>query len=291
MVTKLFTNKRIAIVIICVFILGLISIGCAHVGSMKQLGLMDSVNPQINVSITGLGKLIQKGETPAVLQQQLEKLINSNEQFGDLFVINQDAIIIAASDINATGLAYPIRFKSNIFKGLPLPFSYNKSEMPAPNNRYTIMANPELMFKVFGTYKTPDNRTYHIVGTYHVSSALTSQLEWLSSFTRLCMGIYQICFILFWLLIPIWVYQDARRRPTNAAAWGILTLLTSVVGWVVYLIARPLTIKCPACGLEQPDTLKFCNSCGISLKNCCSQCGAELREEWQYCGECGHKIQ
>ncbi|WP_155814211.1 zinc-ribbon domain-containing protein [Syntrophomonas wolfei] len=58
----------------------------------------------------------------------------------------------------------------------------------------------------------------------------------------------------------------------------------------LYRYRRPLTIKCPVCGLEQPETSKF-SSCGISLKNCCSQCGAELREEWQYCGECGHKIQ
>lgn len=268
----------------------LLSMGGAYLGGLKQKQLMDSVNPQLNPSISELGKLIQKGETPEVLQHQLKILISNHEQFGDLFIINQDATIIAAKDTNAVGLAYPIMFTSNMFKGLPLPFAYKKSEMPPPSNSYTVMSNPNLMFKVFGSYKAPDNNLYHIIGNYHVSSTINEQLDRFGYYTMLCMRVYHICFILFWLLLAIWVYQDARRRPTNAAAWGILTLFTNVIGWLVYLIARPMLSLCPNCNQEQSNDLKFCTSCGALLKSCCTECGGELKGEWEYCGSCGHKM-
>ncbi len=286
----LLTNRKISVTIISIIILMLLFMGGAYLGSLKQKQLMDSVNPQLNPSISELGKLIQKGEPPEVLQHHLEVLISNHEQFGDLFIINQDAIILAAKDTNAVGLAYPIMFKSNMFKGLPIPFAYKKSEMPPPSNSYTVMSNPNLMFKVFGSYKTPDNNLYHIIGNYHVSSTINEQLDRFGYYTMLCMRVYHICFILFWLLLAIWVYQDARRRPTNAAAWGILTLFTTVIGWLVYLIARPMLISCPNCNQEQSNDLKFCTSCGALLKSCCTECGGELKGDGEYCGSCGHKM-
>jgi hypothetical protein len=52
-------------------------------------------------------------------------------------------------------------------------------------------------------------------------------------------GIFRISFILFWVLLAFWVYRDAQQRGANAVAWGILTLVSSVLGWSVYMIARP----------------------------------------------------
>lgn len=284
-----FSNRKIAQAIVCILVLGLISAAGAKVANISALNLMDSVNPQINASVTSLGKLIQKGEEPAVLQQQVEKLTGSNNQLADLFIIDENVIIVAAKDFDTVGLAFPISFGSNVIKGLPLPFFYKQSEIPEPANSYTLRSSPDLMFKVFGTYKAPDNKLYHIVGNYRVSPDLTARQERITGFITFGMQVYRICFILFWLLMPLWVYQDARRRPTNAAAWGILTLFTSVIGWLVYLIARPSLSVCPECAQEQSSGLKFCTSCGALLKTCCPECGSELKEQWDYCGSCGHK--
>ena len=41
------------------------------------------------------------------------------------------------------------------------------------------------------------------------------------------------------VLIAVWIYYDARRRgDPNAVPWALLGFLLSVIGWVVYLIAR-----------------------------------------------------
>lgn len=287
---KAFSNRKVAIAIICVLVLGLISGAGAMIVNMKLLNLVDSANPELSAAVTGLGKLIQKGEDHAVLQQQLEILADSNDQLDDLFIINQDAVILAAKDIEAVGLAYPVSFRSNVIKGLPLPFSYEISEMPRPADRYKISVNPDEMFKLFGPYKAPDGNFYHIIGHYRTDPDLIARQKQISGFVAFSLQIYRICFCLFWLLLPIWVYRDARRRPTNAAAWGILTLFTSVIGWLVYLIARPSLSLCPNCAQEQSSDLKFCTGCGALLKTCCSECGSELKKEWEYCGSCGHKI-
>lgn len=287
---KAFSNRKIAIAIIGVLVLGLISGAGAMAVGMKLLNLIDSVNPEINASVTELGKLIQKGEDPAVLQQQVEILTSSHDQLGDLFIINQDVLILAAKDINAVGLAYPISFRSNLIKGVPLPFFNKASDIPRPEDSYKIQTNPDLMFKFFGTYKAPDSNFYHIIGHYRVDPDLIVRQNQISGFISFGLQMYRICFCLFWLLLPIWVYRDARHRPTNAAAWGILTLFTSVIGWLVYLIARPSLSVCPNCAQEQSSGLKFCTACGTLLQTCCFECGSELKREWEYCGNCGHKI-
>lgn len=41
------------------------------------------------------------------------------------------------------------------------------------------------------------------------------------------------------VLIAVWIYYDARRRgDPNAVPWALLGFLLSVIGWIVYLIAR-----------------------------------------------------
>jgi len=287
---KFLSNRQMGIVIIIVLILGFISGAGAKAGNIKLLSLIDSVNPQLNNSTAGLGKLIEKGENPALLQQQLERVVSNTDEFADLFVIDRECTIIAAHDSRAIGQTYPIIFMANTVKGVPLPFNYQKTEIPVRAGEYQVNTSPDLMFKVFGEYKDPESKTYHIIGTYHVSPDFTARLDRITQFIVVLMQVYRICFILFWLLLALWVYRDAQRRSTNAAAWGILTLLTSIIGWVVYLIARPMVNMCPACGQEQSNELKFCTACGVSVKICCPECGGSLKDEWAYCGICGHNL-
>ena len=287
---KLLSNRQMGIVIIIVLILGFISGAGARVGNIKLLSSIESVNPQLNSSIAGLGKLIEKGENPTLLQQQVEIVVSNNDEFAELMVIDKDATIIAAQDSKAIGKTYPIIFITNAVKGVPLPFIYQRTEIPVSAEKYKVTESPDLMFKVFGEYKDPDSKSYHIIGTYHVSPDLTARQDRITRFITVLLQVYHICLILFWLLLSLWVYRDAQRRSTNAAAWGILTLLTSIIGWVVYLIARPMFNVCPACGQEQSNDLKFCTACGVSVKICCPECGRVLKEEWGYCGVCGHNL-
>jgi class 3 adenylate cyclase len=46
-------------------------------------------------------------------------------------------------------------------------------------------------------------------------------------------------------------------------------------------------MRCPSCGFENPEGLKFCNECGAPLRMPCAQCGFANRPQAKFCGECG----
>src|SRR5262245_43814454 len=46
-------------------------------------------------------------------------------------------------------------------------------------------------------------------------------------------------------------------------------------------------MRCPSCGFENAEGLKFCNECGTALKRRCIQCGFENAPPAKFCGECG----
>jgi formate dehydrogenase maturation protein FdhE len=49
--------------------------------------------------------------------------------------------------------------------------------------------------------------------------------------------------------------------------------------------------RCPACGMQNPEGVKFCQDCGSPLGAAgvkhCTSCGAELAPGTRFCGECG----
>src|SRR5919109_1571360 len=46
-------------------------------------------------------------------------------------------------------------------------------------------------------------------------------------------------------------------------------------------------MRCPSCGFENPEGLKFCNECGAPLRMPCAQCGFVNQPQAKFCGECG----
>jgi class 3 adenylate cyclase/tetratricopeptide (TPR) repeat protein len=46
-------------------------------------------------------------------------------------------------------------------------------------------------------------------------------------------------------------------------------------------------MRCPSCGFENPESLKFCNECGTPLRMRCAQCGFVNQPQAKFCGACG----
>jgi predicted ATPase/class 3 adenylate cyclase len=46
-------------------------------------------------------------------------------------------------------------------------------------------------------------------------------------------------------------------------------------------------MRCPSCGFETPEGLKFCNDCGTPLRMLCAQCGFANQPQAKFCGACG----
>jgi hypothetical protein len=103
-----------------------------------------------------------------------------------------------------------------------------------------------------------------------------------------------LSFVFLWILLPTWVYVDARERGARRAPlFAFLTAISSLVGLVVYLIARPehgKTLACPGCGREV-DGGAFCPHCGRDLSaSFCPACRYPLKPEWAFCPSCRTEI-
>jgi hypothetical protein len=103
--------------------------------------------------------------------------------------------------------------------------------------------------------------------------------------------------LLYWILAPVWVFLDARRRKTQPLPWALLVLLTNIVGLIVYWIVQSQSGKassgpaCPACGKPVQTNHLYCPWCSEALVKCCKGCGKPLEKEWVSCPWCGKPVE
>jgi RNA polymerase subunit RPABC4/transcription elongation factor Spt4 len=105
-----------------------------------------------------------------------------------------------------------------------------------------------------------------------------------------------IMILLYWLLLPVWVFLDARRRQTQPLPWALLVLLTNVVGLIVYWIVQTQNGRaapapaCPACGKAVKKGYPYCPWCAAPLVKACRECGKTLEPGWKACPWCGKPV-
>jgi hypothetical protein len=103
-----------------------------------------------------------------------------------------------------------------------------------------------------------------------------------------------LAFVFLWILLPTWVYVDGTERGVRRARlFAFLTVISSLVGLVVYLISRPedgKTLVCPGCGREVNGG-SFCPHCGRDLSaSFCATCRYPLKADWAFCPSCRTEI-
>ena len=103
-------------------------------------------------------------------------------------------------------------------------------------------------------------------------------------------GVAGLAFVFLWILLPTWVYVDGTERGVRRARlFAFLTVISSLIGLVVYLISRPengKTLTCPGCGREVNGGA-FCPHCGRDLSaSFCATCRYPLKPEWAFCPSC-----
>ena len=114
-------------------------------------------------------------------------------------------------------------------------------------------------------------------------------------------SLFSVLFFIAWIMVVVWVYRDAEDRRMNGLLWGLLVLIGSIIGLIIYLIIRNdypaeepepelRSITCPHCEKPVNPNFAFCPSCGNSLKNICSSCSREVQDDWQVCPHCGERL-
>lgn len=89
------------------------------------------------------------------------------------------------------------------------------------------------------------------------------------------------------ILLPIWVAMDADWRGMRGGAWAVLVVVTGLIGFAAYLLARLAPPRqCPNCGDMVQSGYKRCPACGVALLAKCPKCGRKMRPGWQFCPRC-----
>lgn len=99
----------------------------------------------------------------------------------------------------------------------------------------------------------------------------TRRDEWQTEARGMLGAAVPALFISCGLLLPLWVYLDARRRGGRPGRWAALVLPANIAGLAVYLCARAaadrrrLRRACPRCGGEARIDHPFCPWCAAAL--------------------------
>ncbi|MDD4431661.1 MAG: zinc ribbon domain-containing protein [Bacteroidales bacterium] len=100
-----------------------------------------------------------------------------------------------------------------------------------------------------------------------------------------------LLFMVYWVLLALWAFQNASKSKLYPLFWGIIVLLTNIAGVIVYLLYKRGNATCTECGASQSKSHIYCSSCGAKLGETCENCGAYISKRDVYCPNCGKKIQ
>lgn len=98
-------------------------------------------------------------------------------------------------------------------------------------------------------------------------------------------------FMVYWVLVALWAYQNAAKSKLYPLSWGIIVLLTNVAGIIVYQLYKHANATCSACGASQSKLHLYCTNCGAKLGTTCQNCGAQIGEKDLFCPSCGQKTE
>lgn len=118
--------------------------------------------------------------------------------------------------------------------------------------------------------------------------------------------------IVFHVALIFWTWRDANKRGAMGWFWGLVTAVSSLAGWVIYLVVRPpeylddarereLEIRakeialhrdldtCPSCHKPVENEFLLCPYCMKKLRKSCTECDRALRLSWGVCPYCKTK--
>lgn len=99
-----------------------------------------------------------------------------------------------------------------------------------------------------------------------------------------------IIILIYWIGLALWVYRDANRRKEKAALWALLTLVTNIIGLIIYTMFKQTNNLCYKCGAIQSRKNVFCTVCGTQINKKCNKCGNIVEKKDSYCSGCGNKL-
>jgi RNA polymerase subunit RPABC4/transcription elongation factor Spt4 len=103
-------------------------------------------------------------------------------------------------------------------------------------------------------------------------------------------AIATLFFMIYWVLLALWVYQNSKESKLNAVLWGVITLFTNLAGLFIYIIYKQNNQICFKCGAVQSRENIYCTYCGTKISKICNRCNTIVDSADHFCSHCGNNI-
>lgn len=218
---------------------------------------------------------------------------------------DQYFIVLINPEDKYTKNVYILNEEKNIRYKLQLDEMYNSMRLVEYSRTFTgdtnVFADQNYSFDdIIGNYSllSSPEKTMHYAyigskgwNVYSIQDILRNANQHYYTLQYWFNNLGTVSFILFWLILPIWTFIDAKKKNYKPALWGILTLLTNVIGLIIYILTKREISTCHSCGEILDDNHIFCPYCGTPNRNICTACNRIIEKGWSVCPYCGHKIE
>ncbi|MDR3598802.1 zinc ribbon domain-containing protein [Clostridium sp.] len=255
-----------------------------------------------------LSEGLKKSNIDNSIKPELDKLANDSDDVKDIIMLDKDNNIIYKAKSSDIGTNNKLILNSTEDNGRYLQEANN------PDIFYKVVRPEKLIFSneslkewdEIGKEKDDElfyesnfsNKKVYLLnylldkhnGTKVFIITDIKTMPYGESFFEAIGVIIEIIFILYWIGLALWVYKDAKKKKMNEALWGIIAIITNLVGLVVYMLYRQNNEICYKCGTLQSKYNIFCSNCGTKIKKTCDSCGMIVDDNNKYCGKCGNDL-
>lgn len=205
------------------------------------------------------------------LQNTIKSLSKSSKDIIDIVIINNNTITYTTN-----------KFYQNNLTSINNTNNYYKD---SNSNIYKLTTKKEFISELFDINKDTKDDYYNDFkidipkeGSYTINylknKTTNEKIIIISKITpikngeeylKISLAILLLFFMLYWIIVTAMIYQNALKLNLNAYRWGILTLLTNIIGVIIYLIFIKYRKACPTCHTNISVNDKYCKSCGEKL--------------------------
>ncbi|CAI3724142.1 hypothetical protein CNEO3_80001 [Clostridium neonatale] len=142
--------------------------------------------------------------------------------------------------------------------------------------------NEKLYLLSYSANKSTGDKIYFISDIHPIQNA--------EMYIKIVCAAAMLFFMMYWVLLSIFIYQNAKKSKLSPALWGIITLFTNLAGVFVYLIYKQNNQSCFKCGAVQSKNNIYCIHCGTKISNTCNKCGHVVNKGDKFCNNCGNEL-
>ena len=301
-IDKLNFKKITVAYVICAFIVGIFSI--SFLGYKFKEKIIFAIN---------YNKISEKFEDEKIgtdsITADIIDFANKSTDIADILIINKDNRVLFSaknSQFNQSEFNLELSKKdertsyltlandSNInFKLvkseeliLRAAFLGNEKEIEHDHNNEIFFRNnfnnEKLYLLSYSANKSTGDKIYFISDIHPIQNA--------EMYIKIVCAAAMLFFMMYWVLLSIFIYQNAKKSKLSPALWGIITLFTNLAGVFVYLIYKQNNQSCFKCGAVQSKNNIYCIHCGTKISNTCNKCGHVVNKGDKFCNNCGNEL-